>query len=80
MAEAGIASEPRPPARLVLGLAVLALVAAPVKVLALTANDFPNSGYCSNGSRTTDLSSCKGKAKGKKSGAAPSARGKQRVR
>jgi len=78
MADDDAAAGPRRDACLVLGLAVLALVATPARVSALTPNDFPNSGYCSNGNRTTDLSTCG--SKGKKRRAAPSARGKQRVR
>jgi len=62
MTEAGAASRPQRDARLVLGLAVLAFVFTPARVLALTAQDFPNFGYCTDGKRTTDLKKCKSKA------------------
>jgi hypothetical protein len=62
--------------RLLPGLVVLALLAVPVPVLALTAKDYPNSGYCSNGKQTTDLKKCKSKA----SRQVTPARKKRRVR
>ena len=66
MAAARITSEPWRDAYLVLGLAVLALVAMPARVSALTGKDNPNFGYCiSTGKPTTDLKTCNSKARRK---------------